>query len=341
MSNKRGKMSRRVKNTRRRNKKRNGGASGASEALGVSASSPKLTRTQKPQRLLGNPRDSAMLSSLSNRLLEPPSGILPPPRYVKEKMSNTIESRVKTKRVGNELFKMAEHLHATSFRYRTSDIIADGDLQRCIDANVEAVKQLREAVDKGSFQAHALLADILLNGHIAGVSKNVRVAKKLVSQVQVANDPDCQGILAHCHFNDGIKAGLGLATQSASAGSKYGQYVLGLYEMQKDKPNEAEASDYFKLAAEQNYDEAQIALSKFKIQSDPDEALRLLNLAADQGNADAFYSIAEIYRRKSKDNPTTMAFRDAMEWCNLAADANHPYAYDTLISMQRKLERSY
>lgn len=337
MSNKKGKMSRRVKNTRRRNKKRNGGASGASEALGVSASSPKLTRSQKLQRLLGNPRDSAMLSSLSKRLLEPPPGILPPPRYVKEKMNNTIESRVKTKRVENELFKMAEHLHATSFRYRTT---VNRDLRRCIDANVEAVKHLRKAIDMGSFQAHALLADILLNGHIAGVGKDVREAKKLVSQVQVANDPDCQGILAHCHFNDGIKAGLGLATQSASAGSKYGQYVLGLYEMQKDKPNEAEASDYFKLAAEQNYDEAQIALSKFKLQSDPDEALRLLNLAADQGNADAFYSIAEVCRRKSNDNPYTKAFRDAMEWCKLALEANHPYAFDTYSSMQHRLERS-
>jgi TPR repeat protein len=255
---------------------------------------------------------------------------------VKEKMSNTIESRVKTKRVENELFKMAEHLHATSFRYRTPHIIADGDLQRCIDANVEAVKQLREAVVMGSLRATACLSDMLLNGRTAGVRKDVREAMRLVSGV---DDPDCKGVLAHCHFNDGIKAGLGLATQSAAAGSKYGQYVLGLYEQQKGKTKEA--SDYFKLAAEQNYDEAQIALSKFKIQSDPDEALRLLNLAADQGNADAFYSIAEIYRRKSKDNPTTMAFRDAMEWCNLAADANHPYAYDTLISMQRKLERSY
>lgn len=322
MSNNKKRKGSRVKNTRRRNKKRNGGASGAS------VSSPRLSRAQKLRQLLGNPRDSAMLQLLSERLLTPPPGILPPPRYVKDKMSKTLESRVKTKRVENELFNMAERLHATSFRD------ANGDLRRCIDANVEAVKQLREAIDMGNFQAHALLADILLNGHIAGVEKDVREAKRLVSGV---DDPDCQGVLAHCHFNDGIKAGLDLATQSAAAGSKYGQYVLGLYEMQKGKRKEA--SDYFKLAAAQNYDEAQIALSK--MQSDPDEALRLLNLAADQGNADAFYSIAEIYRRKSKDNPNTMAFRDAMEWCNLAADANHPYAYDTLISMQRKLERSY
>ena len=71
------------------------------------------------------------------------------------------------------------------------------------------------------------------------------------------------------------------------------------------------------------------------MQSDPDETLRLLNLAADQGNSDAFYSIAKVYRRKSNDNPHTKAFRDAMDWCNLAVNANHPYSVDELISMQK------
>ena len=304
------KRSRRVKNTRRRNKKRNGGA------LGASASPSKLTRT---------PRDSAMLGLLSKRLLRP-LDTLSPPLYVAEKMRKTLEGHVKTKRAENELFKMAESLHATSFRYRTN---VDRDLKRCIDANVEAVKHLREAIDMGSFQARACLADMLLNGNTVGVIKDVREAMKLVSRV---DNPDCQGVLAHCHFKDGIKAGPGLAERSAAGRSKYGQHALGLYELRTG--NMKKASEYFTLAAAQNYDEAQIALSK--MQSDPDEALRLLNLAADQGNADAFYSIAEVYRRKSNDNPNTMAFRDAMTWCKLAANANHPYAYDALSSMQRR-----
>ena len=274
--------------------------------------------------------ESGMFRLLKSRLFQLPTTALLPPRDVVGKMHSAIYSRVKWKGVENELFKLferAERLHATSFR--------DRDLQRCIDANVEAVRQLKEAIDMGSFQARACLADMLLNGYTAGVRKNVREAMSLVSKV---DDPDCEGVLAHCHFKDGIKAGPGLAAKSAAAGSKYGQYVVGLYEMQKG--DATEVTKYFTLAAEQNYDEAQIALGKKKMISDPDEALRLLNLAADQGNSDAFDSIAEIYRRKSKDKPYAPAFMDAMRWCKLAVDADHPYAYDTLNSMQYRLQRS-
>ena len=331
MSNrKKGKMSRRVKNTRRRNKKRNGGASGAS---GASASSPKSrtppkSRTEKLRMLLEKPGgpESGLSRLLSRKLL---SGMDMPPRNLEALGHHSISGPASMKLVEDETFKMAEQLHATSFRYRTPRFIAGCDLQRCIHVNVEAVKHLRGSIDMGSLRANACLADMLLNGHTAGVSKHVREAMRLVSEV---DDPDCQGVLAHCHFNDGIKAGPALAARSAAAGSKYGQYVVGLYEMQKR--DATEAAKYFTLAAAQNYDEAQIALSK--MQSDPDEALRLLNLAADQGNADAFYSIAELYRRKSNDNPHTKAFRDAMDWCILAMDANHPYAYDALRSMQIK-----
>ena len=334
-------MSRRVKTTRRRNKKRNGGASRAS---GASASPPKpktppKSRTERIRMLLGGPGgpESGLARLLSIRLL---SDMDMRPRQLESLRQHSIIGPASMKLVEDETFKMAEQMHATSFRYRTPRIIADGDLQRCIDANVEAVKQLREAVVMGSLRATALLADMLLNGHTAGVKKDVREAKKLVSQVQVANDPDCQGILAHCHFNDGIKAGLGLATRSAAAGSKYGQYVLGLYEMQKGKTKEA--SHYFKLAAAQNYDEAQIALSNMQtdpdlcnMQPNPDEALRLLNLAADQGNSDAFYLISDVLcRLKAINNPRNPAFRNAMAWCRLAMKAGHPYALDALSGME-------
>ena len=327
-------MSRRVKNTRRRNKKRNGGASRAS---GASASPPKpktppKSRTERLRMLLGGPGGpkSGLVGVLSEKLL---SGMDMRPRKLESLIQHSIIGPASMKLIEGETFKIAEQMHATSFRYRTPRIIADGDLQRCIDANVEAVKQLREAVDMGSLRASACLADMLLNGHTAGVKKDVREAMRLVSGV---DDPDCKGVLAHCHFNDGIKAGLGLATQSAAAGSKYGQYVLGLYEQQKMKMKEA--SHYFKLAAAQNYDQAQIALSNMQtdpdlcnMQPDPDEALRLLNLAADQGNSDAFYLISDVLcRLKAINNPRNPAFRNAMAWCRLAMKAGHPYALDAL-----------
>ena len=327
------KRSRRVKNTRRRNKKRSGGASGAS---GASASSPKLTRAQKIQRLLGTPGgpESGMFRLLTTRLLQPPPGI-PPPRDVVGKMHSTLESHVKTKRVENKLFKLferAERLHATSFR--------DRNLWTCFEANEEAVRQLRKAIDMGSFQARACLADMLSNGNTAGVKKNVREAMMWVFEV---DDPDCKGVLAHYFFKarlkSGLKTGPSLAAESAASGSKYGQHVLGLYEMQKG--DITEAAKYFTLAAAQNYDEAQISLGRIKMRSPhtdeaTDEALRLFNLAADQGNADAFYLIGEVYyRRKSDKDPRTRAFKDAMGWYNLAVEANeHPDAYKTLSMMQ-------
>ena len=324
-------MSRRVKNTRRRNKTRNGGASGAS------ASSPKLTRAQKIERLLGTPGgpESGMFRLLTTRLLHLPPGIQPP-RDVVGKMHSALESRIKTKRVENKLFKLferAERLHATSFR--------DRNLWTCFEANREAVRQLRKAIDMGSFQARACLADMLLNGNTAGVKMNVHEALLCVE----VDDPDCKGVLAHYYFKRnikrGVKTGPSLAAESAASGSKYGQHVLGLYEMQKG--DMTEAAKYFTLAAAQNYDEAQISLGRIKMRSHTDEAtdeaLRLLNLAADQGNADAFYLIAEVYyRRKSDKDPRTQAFKDAMGWYNLAVDANnHPDAYNTLSMMQRML----
>jgi len=326
-------MSRRVKNTRRRNKKRSGGASGASASSSKPKTPPK-SRTERLKALLGAPGgpESGLFDVLSKRLL---FGMDMPPRKLESLRQHSIRGPASMKLIEGEIFKIAEQMHATSFRYRDVSDIAKCDLQRCIHANEEAVRQLREVSD-GNFQARACLADMLLNGHTAGVIKDVRGAMLLVSQVQVVHDPDCQGVLAHCHFNDGIKAGPALAARSAAAGSKYGEYVLGLYELQKGKTKEA--SDYFTLAAAQNYDEAQIALSK--LQKKTDEALRLLNLAADQGNADAFYSIAELYRRKSNDNPHHPEFINAMRWCNMALHANHPYAYDMFNSMRERMRWS-
>ena len=281
---------------------------------------------------MGNP---AMLSLLSKRLLQPDT--LPPSRYVANKMI-ALESRVKKKKAENEgikLFKMAESLHATSFRYRDVSNIANCDLQRCINANEEAVKKLREAIDMGNMQARACLADMLLNGKTLGVRKDVHDIKDVREAVELVShidDPDCQGVLAHWHFNNKNMAGPDLASTSAARGSKYGQYVVGLYEMQKK--DAIEAAKYFTLAAEQNYEEAQISLSK--LQNNTVSELRLLNLAADQGNVDAFYTIFGVYLRKSS-NPHTVQFMDAMAWCILAMKAKHPYAKDELRRMQLRL----
>lgn len=66
----------------------------------------------------------------------------------------------------------------------------------------------------------------------------------------------------------------------------------------------------------------------------------MLNLAADQGNMDAFYEIAELYRRrKSGDNPRVQTFTDATAWCKLALDAGHPYAQSKMCEMVVVMKR--
>jgi TPR repeat protein len=336
------KRSRRVK-TRRRIKKRNGGAS---------ASSPpksKRTKAEQLELLLGRPNGpySGMFELLTHRLLDaaPPPH---PPHRVASKMLVTLTDRVKTKMTKTELFKlfkmaefkMAQDLHATSFSYHRDSIIANiakkDVLQRCIDANVAAIGLLNVATEAENLEACAYLADMLLSGNTVGVEKDGRRAFRLVHQV---DHPDCKGVLARSYFDSGVKAGRQLAKDSAASDSKYGQYVVGLYAQQDG--NMAEAVKYFTLAAEQNYDEAQIALSKTLGNVPPEtEALRLLNLAADQGNRDAFYLIGEIYHRESNDNPRTHAFRVAMAWHKLAENAKHPYSLDKLSQMQRNLDRS-
>ncbi len=300
--------SRRMKKSRSP-KKRSGGA--------------PLSRAEKLKMLMES--DSGMFNLLTQRLL---SDMPQPPRKMDERIYRSIYSPAKMKMLENETLQRAEQLRATSFRYCNFSNIATCNIAKCVELNLEAVRHLKQAIDMGSLRARACLADMLLNGNTVGVKKNVREAIKLVSQV---DDPDCQGVLAHSYFNDGIKAGRSLADQSAAAGSKYGQLVVGLFE--KDR-NPKLAAAYMTLAAAQNYDEAQIALSY--LQSDKDEALRLLTLAAEQGNKDAFFLIAEIYRVKAEREPGRYLHLKAMQWFNLAFEAEHPYAQDALSAMKYK-----
>lgn len=224
--------------------------------------------------------DSGVSKFLSYKLLEPPSGMPLPPRHISESMSRAIDGARK-KWFRNELFRSAEHLHATSFDSQAVDT--------CARLNVRAVEQLKKAIALGSLPARACLADMLLTGNTFGVDANFDEAVDLVSQFDNV-DPDCQGVLAHCYFNIAkLNDARSLAAPSAGHGSKYGQFVLGLLER---KPKEA--FKQFALAAAQNYDEAQLALSALcmrgyaDIPPDRDEALRLLRLAARQGNRRAF-----------------------------------------------------
>ena len=247
---------------------------------------------------------------------------------------DSITSSLKTKRLTDEIFKSAERLRATSFRSK--------NLVKCAELNRRAMEQLRRAAKMGSLRARACFADMLLTGNTVGVNQDFQSVKALVCQDPPAckgflayeDDPDCKGVLAHYCFKNGLplKYARDLATDSADRGSKYGQLVLGLLLERESKPTQAKLQ--FEAAAAQKYDEAQIALSELCLKgSKPDkaEALRLLNLAAEQGNKNAFFSIAQIY---SGDAQNAHSFREAERWFKLAQETGHPYAEDMLKGMR-------
>lgn len=246
---------------------------------------------------------------------------------------DSITSSLKTKRLPDEICKSAERLRATSFRSK--------NLEKCAELNVRAMEQLRRAAKMGSLRARACFADMLF-GNTVGFNQDFQLVKLLVCQDPPAckgflayeDDPDCKGVLAHYCFKNGLplKYARDLAEQSAAAGSKYGQLVLGLLLERDSKPDLA---INFKAAAAQNYDEAQIALSElYSKRGDKAEALRLLNLAAEQGNKNAFFSIAQIYSSDAAKN--AHSFREAERWFKLAQETGHPYAEDMLKGMKSR-----
>lgn len=149
------------------------------------------------------------------------------------------------------------------------------------------------------------LAWKMLHG-IGGVAKDSKAAFNLAWKgYRLQGCPHCQGVAAMClrlqierpryptEWQD-------LARESSGSGSKYGQYVLGqLYEhggrgVAKD---DVQAVALYRLAAEQDLDEAQFSLGimyslGYGVDENEAEALRCFQLAAAQGHHQALCQVA-------------------------------------------------
>lgn len=273
----------------RRNKKRNGGMFTPKRAvMTIATASPEGVSPALVSK------GSGMLAALMQKLHKPPSSAttqplsdLPVPGGMDKLVSKTVHSK-ENEAFANVIFEDAARLRATSFRSL--------NVEECAQIMRRVVTELNQAIAMGSLRARAYLADMLLQGHAVGVAYNFDAAVDLVSQHD-RMDPDCAGVLAQCHFHaDELNDARRLAEASASAGSKYGQLALGLLE--KKKRELEKAAVHFALAADQNYDEAQYKLAEMKYVAavqDVPEALRLLTLAAVQGNKHAFYLIGCLY----------------------------------------------
>lgn len=255
--------------------------------------------------------------------------------------------------LGIQLFKRAQRMRSHSFRNHNVD--------ECARINREAEKLLKDAMELGNLQARAALAEMYLSRDKVGVkppiTECIPMALDLVSDFR--GDPDCMGVLAYCHFkyNDLHEANF-LAMQSAQDGSKYGQFVCGL--IQRNQRNNGiynnGACYWFSLAAAQNYDEAQIGLAELYSsgkmtmggtkEQDMREALRLLKLAAEQGNDKAMLYVGfahadeaiELKKDESRQEEAKTRFEEACQWIGFVVKSDHDIGERALRSIKNQFE---
>jgi TPR repeat protein len=168
-----------------------------------------------------------------------------------------------------------------------------------------AASKLKEAVELGHVLARAELAWLLFHGR-EGLPSDSTTSKQLAEAGERAGCTHCQGVLARLNVkfydHDDVRA-LELARQSAGAGSKYGQCVLGIlyhYGLGDLHQDYAAAAAQYRLAAAQGLDVAQSGLGFLYalgagVVEDHEEGLRLLRQAAEQGFHEAFDRIARCH----------------------------------------------
>ena len=168
----------------------------------------------------------------------------------------------------------------------------------------EALVLSQIAADFGHLPSRAFKAWMLIVGR-EGVAQDRLKAFELVEEGASLGCHHCQGVLAWCYWGgwgcqkDEARS-LELACDSSGKGSRYGQCILGmLYEFSKGgiARDSAQALALYRLAAEQNFDEAQCSLGSIYdigqgVAQDLTEALRWYRLAAAQGHPQALYKLA-------------------------------------------------
>ncbi len=202
-----------------------------------------------------------------------------------------------------------------------------------------AMVLLQLAVDLGHLPSRALMANMMIEGR-EGVAEDRDAAFELVEEGARLGCHHCQGVIAECYrFGDGCvkdKAlSLELARESSGKGSRYGQCILGMLYRDGGRrvaQDDAQALALYRLAAAQNFDEAQCGLGLMYslgngVAQDHAEALRWYQLAAAQGHPEAMFCIAECHD-KGRGVPENKA--EAIRWYRCAQAAGHHGAAITL-----------
>ena len=215
--------------------------------------------------------------------------------------------------------------------YRLGQMLHTGTGTEPDDAAAEVL--FEKAATAGNVYAQYSLAMLWLHD-------NTKDAGKAVALLQKASDNGnamAQYALGKLYLNgelvdkDSLKAEK-LLIQSAEQGNAYAQYQLGKLYLEGSEPVKKDidkALNYLQKATNQNNPFAQYTLGKIYldgngVKKDLLKAEKLLLQSAEQGNAFAAYRYGCLLREFYNSE------KDALEWIQKAADADHPGALYTL-----------
>jgi hypothetical protein len=178
---------------------------------------------------------------------------------------------------------------------------------RCACNFAAAATGYKSLVALGHHQSHAELSWIMIDGR-EGVSRDIFGGLKMAQRGSQLGCLHSRGVLSYCHvYSYGcppdFDTGYRLAFDSAAAGSKFGQLMLGALHLDGkggaslDVPR---ALQLYKSAAAQGLDAAQFRLGRLHqsgrhVGRDAAEALRWFLLAAHQGHPWSCHEAADHY----------------------------------------------
>lgn len=166
--------------------------------------------------------------------------------------------------------KDAELLHSLAMMLQNGD--------GCEKDEVAAIKKLNAAASKGSSQAKFVLGKMYRYG-VSGVEADTSKAEKLLRESSNGGVAEAQYELAVIYesgidFRADVKEALRWYEKSANSGFAKAQFVMGKYYAngysQPDfvlNPNLDKAIEFWKLAAENDYKEAQFELATAYVQN--------------------------------------------------------------------------
>jgi TPR repeat protein len=198
----------------------------------------------------------------------------------------------------------------------------------------EAAKSWGQAALLQHGPSHAYLSNLLIEGR-QFFKKNEKRAFEFASYGVLFNCTHSKGVLGYCYVygvgvSKDVEKGLVLASESAAAGSSFGEFTLGKHHggFKGFYGNYDETKRLYRLAAAKGHPCAQHNLGfmfevGLGVAKDDAEAISWFRLAATQGHADAQCKLGMMFKlgRGVAKNVT-----EAIHWYNLAAAQGHKQA---------------